>query len=163
MKHLTLSLLCAGLVALAACSKEKTLAPQTTAANSTDKGTVSSSHMYKSPYKIFSRTMGNLGCGSRGGNCLDEVIVKPKTDAYTVMTNIITAADNHDTGTLASIFTTYESELGTILYPEVITGVQNGTYSVINFHDSGSDTYYLEFINTPYEISVEVMPVTFSN
>ena len=107
--------------------------------------------------------MGNYGCGSRGGNCLDEVIVKPKTVAYTIITNIITAADNHDTGTLSTIFTTYENELGTILYPEVITGVQNGTYRVINFHDSGSNTYYLEFINTLYEISVEVMPVRFSN
>jgi len=162
MKHLTISLLCAGLVALAACSKEKTLAPQTTAANSTEKGTISSSHLYKSPYKIFSRTLGNFGCGSRGGNCLDEVIVKPKTVEYTVMANIITAADNHDTAALSSIFTTYATQLETILYPEVITGVQNGTYSVINYHDSGSNTYYLEFINTPYEISVEVMPVTFS-
>ncbi len=160
MKHLTMSLLCAGLVALAACNKEKAIQPtqQTATETKTIPGSVKKE---KNPPKMFhaqyNPKTGN--CWWRFGNCIviETIIIKPRTAEL-----VFNAGNSGSAGEVAATFNLEAlSDLTKYCLTEdgYAAKLQSGSYYITRTSDNGSEACYIA--GTQYPVTAENMEFAF--
>ncbi len=160
MKQLTMSLLCAGLVALAACNKQKTIQPTQQPATET-KAVSGSVKKEKDPPK-WSKAWWHpykLRCQGRWGNCvvIETIIVKPH-----VAELVYNAGNSASAGEVAATFSLEElSDLTSYCLSEdgYADKLQSGTYYIARTDDNGKEACYIA--GTKYPVTAENMEFAF--
>jgi len=155
-----MSLLCAGLVALAACTKEKTIQPAQQPATGTS-AVSGSVKKEKNPPKMyhaqFNPKTGN--CWWRFGNCIyiETIIVKPRAAEL-----VFNAGNSGSAGEVAATFNLEElSDLTKYCLTEdgYAAKLQSGTYYIARTSDDGKEACYIA--GTSYPVTAENMEFAF--
>jgi hypothetical protein len=164
MKHLTLSLLCAGLVALAACNKEKTIEPtqQPATETKTISGSVKKEKKPKVPKGWSIRTMHIIGdnkgwCDNRASNCVAVAEMTITISARAIKTELDDVADQNSAGAVAAAFnsTGWEEFTDNYIPAECLTKLQSGSYFLKRVNDDGSRASYIA--GTAWPLTLESM------
>lgn len=161
MKHLTLSLFCAGLVALTACKKDKTIQPTQQPANESGKNISGSVKKQKDPPKMFhaqyNPKTGN--CWWWFGNCVViETIVVTAFERQIIDEAAATGSSTKVAGTFQR-----ESLNDLIQYGLTEDGyaakLQSGKYYIAKTSDDGNKACYIA--GTQYPVTAENMEFAF--
>jgi hypothetical protein len=163
MKHVTLSLLCAGLVTLAACNKEKTMQPTQQPATENGKsisGAVKKEKGTKPPKFSHAWWHPNMmRCQGRYGNCvvIETIVVTPH------FARVIASAANG--GSSAKVGATFRIEELSDVVKYCLTEngyaekLQSGNYFIARTHDDGKEACYIA--GTRYPVTAENMEFAF--
>jgi hypothetical protein len=160
MKHLTLSLLCAGLVALASCSKEKPMKP--TPQPATQPNSVSGSvKKEKDPPRFYHAWWhpNMRRCQGRYGNCIviETIIVRPH-----VAELVFDASNSGSSSTLSEVFRLDElANLTQYCLAEdgYADKLQSGHYYITRTSDEGREACYIA--GRQYPVTAENMEFAF--
>lgn len=157
MKHLTMSLLCAGLVALAACNKEKAIQPTQQPATETTSISGSVKKERPRPPKMyhcqFNPNTGN--CWWKFGNCIyiETIIVKPHISEL-----VYEASLTGSSTTVSQVFKVEElSDLVKYCLTEdgYAEKLLSGNYYITRTSDTGAEACYIA--GTQYPVTAENM------
>jgi hypothetical protein len=161
MKHLTLSLLCAGLVALAACNKEKTMQPTQQPATEKNKPISGSVKKEKDPPKWSHAWWHPIKrrCQGRKGNCvvIETIVVTPHFARL-----IAGVSENGSSPEVGATFRLEGlSELMGYTFTEAgyADKLQSGDYYIARTSDDGKEACYIA--GTHYPVRAENMEFAF--
>lgn len=161
MKHVTMSLLCAGLVALAACNKGKSIQP--TQQPATETKTISGSvKKEKEQPPRFNHAWWHPNmkrCQGRYGNCIviETIVVRPHVSEL-----VYNAGNSGSAGEVATVFKLEElSDLTKYCLTEdgYAAKLQSGTYYITRTDDNGKEACYIA--GTQYPVTAENMEFAF--
>lgn len=161
MKQLTLSLIGAGLVALAACTKEKTISPTQQPATENSKSISNAVKKEKDPPK-WSKAWWHpikLRCQGWWGNCIviETIVVRPHISELVFSTSVKGSGP-----AIAELFN--KSEFSDMMeYCLTESGyadkLKSGDYFITRTNDTGSQACYIA--GTQYPVTAENMEFAF--
>jgi hypothetical protein len=159
MKHLTLSLLCAGLVALASCNKEKTIQPAQPATESGQ--SISNSVKKEKKPKWFHANYDKKDGYCKGwyGNCVvvTTIIVKPHA---LVLINEAGSSGSSEAVAVAFRHTELSDVVKYCLTEDGYAArLQSGNYYIAKTGDDGKEACYIS--GTQYPVTAENMEFAF--
>jgi hypothetical protein len=162
MKHLTLSLLCAGMVALAACGKKDCVQPTQQPTTTETKSISGSVKKEKEQPPRFSHAWWHPNmkrCQGRYGNCvvIETIIVRPHFSEL-----LFNAGNSGSSSTVGAAFRMAElSDLTKYCLTEdgYAEKLQSGNYYITRTDDNGSEACYIA--GTQYPVTAENMEFAF--
>lgn len=161
MKRLTLSLLSAGLVALAACNKEKTITPTQQPATENSKSLSNTVKKEKDPPK-WSKAWWHpvkLRCQGWWGNCIviETIVVKPRISELVHSTSMKGSATS--VGELFNKSDFDDMMEYCLSEPGYADKLKSGDYFITRTNDTGSQACYIA--GTAYPVTAENMEFAF--
>ena len=138
-------------IALTNCQKKNKLTaePSTTVeqTNTTTEVKHSNARGIPTKYRKIKRTLGDYNCYDRDGNCLDDVIVKPSSADFVLLTNLITTVKGGNQQAIKQFFEVNQKALNVYIPLEEIQAVLAGQDIPTLYVNKDGYSNYLLFSN----------------
>ncbi len=139
------------LAAFISCQKKNKLtaeaSSQTTETTATTKTNHSNARTIPTQYRQFSRIQGSYSCSGKDGNCLPDVVVKPKMTDYILLTNLITTVKGGNQQAIKQFFEVNQKALSIYMPTEEIQAVLAGQDIPTWYINNDGVSNYLLFTN----------------